>query len=119
MALGARIKQIREQRSIEQQDICRKIPGLSQQALSNLETRDSKSSEFGVRIADALGVSVRWLLDGSGEPDWADWPFPDIDRRRFDQLSANQKIEIQGVVRERIERFEDHHAPPAGKRTAA
>lgn len=34
------------------------------------------------------------------------WPFPDIDRERFDRLSLRQQIEIQGVVRERIERFE-------------
>jgi hypothetical protein len=34
------------------------------------------------------------------------WPFPDIDRDRFDGLSFNQKIEIQGLVRDRIERFE-------------
>ena len=34
------------------------------------------------------------------------WPFPGIDRERFDQLSRDQQIEIQGVVRERIEIFE-------------
>lgn len=35
------------------------------------------------------------------------WPFPDIERARFDALSLRQQIEIQGVVRERIERFEN------------
>ncbi len=34
------------------------------------------------------------------------WPFPDLDRARFDALTPNQKIEIQGVVRERIDKFE-------------
>lgn len=34
------------------------------------------------------------------------WPFPDIDRSRFDQLKDSQRYEIQGMVRERLERFE-------------
>lgn len=41
--------------------------GLTQQALDRLEKRDSNKSEFAIRIADALGVSIRWLLDGVGE----------------------------------------------------
>jgi hypothetical protein len=51
------------------------------------------------------------------EPAYGGWPFPDIERERFERLSANQKIEIQGVVRERIEKFETSpktsHAKPA------
>lgn len=35
------------------------------------------------------------------------WPFPGIDPGRFSALSHDQKIEIQGLVRERVERFED------------
>lgn len=34
------------------------------------------------------------------------WPFPDIDRSRFDQLKDSERYEIQGLVRERLERFE-------------
>lgn len=34
------------------------------------------------------------------------WPFPNIDRARFDRLEESQRYEIQGLVRERIERFE-------------
>lgn len=34
-----------------------------------------------------------------------DWPFQ-IDRRQFEALSPNQKIEIEGVIRYRIEVFE-------------
>jgi transcriptional regulator with XRE-family HTH domain len=34
------------------------------------------------------------------------WPFPDIERARFDRLTEHQRIEIQGIVRERIEKFE-------------
>lgn len=39
-----------------------------------------------------------------------EWPFPDIERARFERLSPNQRIEIQGLVRERIERFEAEQA---------
>lgn len=35
-----------------------------------------------------------------------DWPFPDIDQRRFSKLAPSQQIEIQGSVRDRIEIFE-------------
>lgn len=33
------------------------------------------------------------------------WPFPGIDRAAFDALTAEQKIEIQGVVRKAIRDF--------------
>lgn len=34
------------------------------------------------------------------------WPFPGIDRQRLLRLAHDQQIEIQGLVRERMERFE-------------
>jgi hypothetical protein len=52
------------------------------------------------------------------EPAVGGWPFPDLDRARFERLSPNQRIEIQGLVRERIERFEaaaPSPAPPASR----
>jgi hypothetical protein len=52
------------------------------------------------------------------EPVLHGWPFPDIDIERFQQLSFNQKIEIQGLVRERIERFEGEAAPVKAPRAA-
>lgn len=49
------------------------------------------------------------------------WPFPDIDRTRFDQLKESQRYEIQGLVRERIERFEqaNNESRPLGAAVAA
>lgn len=35
------------------------------------------------------------------------WPFKGIKRSRFDNLTLEQKLEIQGIVRQRIERFEE------------
>lgn len=40
-------------------------------------------------------------------PAEAGWPFPGIEPARFVRLSRDQQIEIQGLVRDRIERFEE------------
>lgn len=98
MALGARIKQVREDLGWDQAALCAKVPGLSQQNLSNLETRDSKTSEFAVRIADALQVSLRWLLDGAGPRESLEWPLPRVDRSRWDACTDDDRAYIQGAI---------------------
>lgn len=40
------------------------------------------------------------------------WPFPGIERERFDRLTHAQQMELQGLVRYRIERFEETAPPP-------
>jgi transcriptional regulator with XRE-family HTH domain len=115
MALGARIKQRMTTQNLQQSDVIAKVEGLTQQNLSNLITRDSLTSEYAIRIADALGVSVRWLLDGQGRHDEPEWPFPGIERARWVALSNDHKLEIQGVVRERIDSLE----ADGGKRRTA
>lgn len=111
MALGNRIKAARERLGWGQTDLLvrvnRLLPKgekeLTQQALSGLENRDSNKSEFAVQIADALGVSVRWLLAGQGEPEDVDWPFPDQELlARVLKLSRDWRSEVQGVLRERV-----------------
>jgi len=74
------------------------------------------------RLADAYHLEAWQLLVPDMDPkdpprldDQDVWPFPDIDRERFYRLSLRQQIEIQGVVRDRIERFEH----PNGKKQAA
>lgn len=51
-------------------------------------------------IEERLGL-LPWDLDGG-----AGWPFPDIDRRRYDTLDKTQKVEIQGAVRKMLIDFE-------------
>lgn len=46
------------------------------------------------------------------------WPFPGIERARFDGLTHDQKIEIQGLVRVRIEKFESDPRDPSAGQTA-
>lgn len=60
---------------------------------------------FGSKIArdieDHLG------LPGGFFDDFNEWPFPEIERDRFNQLRPSQKIEIQGLVRRAITEFEE------------
>jgi hypothetical protein len=57
-------------------------------------------------------VAARKMEDCAGKPPgWMDadrslWPFPGIDAPRWQSLTRDQQIEIQGLVRERIEKFE-------------
>lgn len=70
---------------------------LAQSTIAEMETIATGSS-YTPRVARALAVSADWLATGDGERQSSAWPFPDIDRARFDDLLPNQKIEIQGVV---------------------
>lgn len=63
MALGSRVKEIREQKGISQAQLAEKV-GISQTAIHLLEQRDSRSSKFLVEIANALGISPSWLSQG-------------------------------------------------------
>jgi hypothetical protein len=69
-------------------------------------------SDFSPRLAaEAAGIRSVQASDGL-------WPFPGIDRVRFDRLSSAQKLEIQGALRSLITAFEQesrHH----GNRKAA
>jgi len=53
---------------------------------------------FGCRVEDFSPTLAVEMLKA--------WPFPDIDRSRFDRLSPAQQIEIQGSVRKMILDFE-------------
>lgn len=109
--MGQRIKVEREARSWSQQQLANEVNNktandakqLTQQALDRLEKRDSATSEFACRIADALGVSVRWLLDGVGDRKATGWPFPD--QTLFSAVLAlerDQLIEVQGAIRDKV-----------------
>lgn len=58
-------------------------------------------------IEEKLGLP-KWHLDGG-----AGWPFPQIDRSRFDRLESWQQTEIQGLVRAKIKEFEADNAANA------
>ncbi len=64
MNIGKRIEKRLADLSWERKKLLDALPDLSPQALSNLIVRDSKRSEWDVQIANALGVSVLWLVYG-------------------------------------------------------
>lgn len=58
--------------------------------------------------------------DGWMDTDFTLWPFPGISPAKFENLRADQVLEIQGIVRQRIERFEeDANAAKSAKRHCA
>lgn len=106
MALGARIREAREALGWDQSALCSRVTGLSQQALSNLETRDSKTSEYAIRIADALGVSIRWLLDGAGRMHDRDWPMARVNRARWDACDDTDRGYVQAAMNRALDECE-------------
>lgn len=77
----------------------------------SIDTVDQLAAAYGLQAWQMLVPTLEARASVNGRPvvtgcTIGGWPFPDIDRERFDRLSLRQQIEIQGVVRERIERFE-------------
>lgn len=87
--------------------------GLSQQALDRLEKRDSDKSEHAVGIADALGVSLRWLLAGTGRKDDPDWPFQRVSRARWDACGDVDRGYVQAAVNRALDECESNRAAVA------
>jgi transcriptional regulator with XRE-family HTH domain len=67
MAIGKRVQECLDELGIKQSELCSRVDGLEAQALSQLIKRDSQRSSFAGQIADALGVNLRWLVDGTGQ----------------------------------------------------
>ena len=111
MALGKRIESIRSSKGWRQQELCDRVnalvpPGeklLTQQALSPLENRDSTSSEFVVKLALALGVSVLWLQDGEGEATAPDWPFSHELRKHVSRLRGDDLRRAENALRAHLD----------------
>jgi hypothetical protein len=74
----------------------------------------TRTSGFAVQIADALGVSLRWLLTGEGDRE-PEWPFRRIDRRRIDRLSENERGFVKGVLAQAIRDCESSNGERGGR----
>lgn len=68
MTYGERLKLARTQAGLTQEALA-KLVGMKQPSLAYLENPDSraKGSEFTVKLARVLGVSIEWLDDEIGE----------------------------------------------------
>jgi len=64
MNMGARIKQLLEDRGWKQIDLLDRVPEMDSKALSALITRNSRFSEHADKIAKAFGVSLDYLIFG-------------------------------------------------------
>lgn len=63
MSLGKRVKKCRSQKGMTQVDLAEKI-GVSQGTIASLERRGSMTSPHASKLAEALGVRLKWLLTG-------------------------------------------------------
>lgn len=104
--LGARLKEARKARGMEQTELAALVPGLTNQSISNLERRNSRTSEHAVQIADALRISLRWLLSGQGSRDDLEWPFPRVERSRWDACSEGDRGYVQAAINRALDECE-------------
>lgn len=67
--LGNRLSEARKRRNLTQKRLA-EISGVPQQTISKIERDDQKSTTQLVELAEALGVTAKWLATGieSGEP---------------------------------------------------
>lgn len=65
--LGARVRQLREERGWSQNDLAAQLPGVKQQSVDQLENGKVVRPRFLPELATALSTSVQWLLTGEGQ----------------------------------------------------
>lgn len=90
---------------------------ISEQAISNWKERGVPRSRY-EDLADALGLTLEQIAGRAAAP-WevgeSEWPFASIDAARWSALTERQRGEIEGKVRELIEKFEAQRSTGSGK----
>lgn len=83
--------------------------GTTRQAITGWKKTGRITKTNLAKAAEYFGHGPSFTSSGltAREPDPKVWPFPGIDPARFDHLTHDERIEIQGLVRDRIERFEE------------
>ncbi|WP_175224349.1 helix-turn-helix domain-containing protein [Achromobacter ruhlandii] len=109
--LGQRLKAARRDAKLTQAQVAKKV-GMSQSALSELESDAYPTSSYTPRLAHLYRVHARWLADGEGpreigavqgtEAPSEPWPFSRIDRTLFDQLPQKVKDDIEDYIEMKI-----------------
>lgn len=92
MSIGERVRSARNSKGMTQNDLVKKA-GISQSALSELETGKSTNSYNLVAIAAALGVDARWLETGRSDTTEAAQL-----ALRITELSEAQRDAVKAVV---------------------
>lgn len=78
MAIGSRIVEVLERKGWKQADLLRAAPTVGQTTLSQIIARDNSATEVLFELADALGVSARWLQTGVEPPPGVDLDAPQV-----------------------------------------
>lgn len=100
--VGLRLRHVRELRGFTQVALAKKS-GVSQAALSELETGENRSP-WGtnlVRIAEALKVSPEWLATGKGQMEGYEAPLPPEAikvARKWLKLTPEARGQIDGLL---------------------
>ncbi|MDQ6830219.1 MAG: helix-turn-helix domain-containing protein [Gemmatimonadota bacterium] len=94
-SFGERLARLREDAGLSQSGVARRI-GASQSAVSQLEAGD-RSPSYGmlVQLAEALGVSVPYLVGADIEELT---PVEEVHFRRYRTLSPNARRELDAYV---------------------
>lgn len=112
--VGERIRQAREHRGLSGEELALKVGYKTQSGISNLENRATGRGGFMLpKIAEALNVSVEWLLQG---PDTSDMqevpPFPqnlkETENKSFTaEPSAPYVVSLRSQAHSAIDRIND------------
>jgi transcriptional regulator with XRE-family HTH domain len=94
-AFGPRLARLREDAGLSQSALSRRI-GTSQSAISQMEAGD-RSPSYGmlVQLADALGVTIAYLVGAAVEQLS---PAEEVHFRRYRALSADAKRELEAYA---------------------
>ncbi len=99
-AISRRLREAREAKGLTQDEIARML-GVSKQLVSHLEnSRSELTVPTGIRLAKEFGVSIEWLLTGSGRGPGSDgW-----------SSAGSQDSLARTTIEERLARLEQEMA---------
>jgi len=128
---GTRLKAARKAAKLTQA-VAAKKAGMSQPALSELESGQYPSSTFTAQLAHTYGVSARWLAEGRGAPEAGvsqsdqdrsatqQWPFKGITAEQVGSLAPSQLAQLEQAMALIMRGFSaTSQAPAQGKETPA
>lgn len=126
MTLGSRVRFYRAHLGWTLEDLAERS-GVDLGTISALENRNSKRSNYAQVLAEAFGLSIEQLQDGSRnwlaevgasghmapitklkvhEPPaaYTNWPFPDLSEADWQRLTEAERAEVQGFARALLSR---------------
>lgn len=111
---GERLRQARKAAKLTQAAAAKKA-GMSQPALSELESGRYPSSTFTAQLAHVYGINARWLAEGRGARDSDTpsvevsetdaWPFATVPHDVIRSLPQTQRIELERMMQIMIRGF--------------